>query len=131
MSVGLQHDVHSVLRHQPADHQDIAALLQAIAGQVVVAGWRRQLGAVGDVGGRAAEARGVEALDDARIGHRALGQARREPFGQAQVQAGACSPLRALGVQAVHVEHRGDARQAGQPDEGTVAGDEVDGHVGP
>src|SRR5436190_973987 len=46
MSIGLQQDVYTVLRHQPADHQYIAALLQAIAGQVVGAGWRRQHSAV-------------------------------------------------------------------------------------
>ncbi len=126
----LDQHVRVVLGLQPAHEQHVAARLQAQALQHVAAAVLGQLGAVGHDPDAAPVARLVDARHGVRVGDRPGGQPRRQPLGGAQVGLGHPVPLAPVGVQAVHVDHGGDAGGAGDQAQRAVAGDEEQRHVG-
>ena len=137
--VGVDQHVRVVLRHEPADEEDVAAGGQPEALQRVVRRGRVvrpavvlvvQLRPVGDVDGLAAPG-AVELLDGPGVGDGDVGEQGRGALGEPQVAARPRSPLGALGVQPVDVDGRRHPEEPAEAGERAVAGDEVDGGVGP
>ena len=147
----LDEHVRVVLRHEPADEEDVAARREAQTLERAVgagrpaspgAGGRRvgrptprrrravlQLGSVGDVDGLVAVG-AVQLLDGARVGDRDRGEGGRRLLRETEVAARPGAPLGAVRVQTVDVDGGGDAEEPAEPGERAVAGDEVDRHVG-